>query len=111
MISPDLNGVRISPTREGVGVNGGALAERLRPGVTGTGGTLKAAGSVAGASSGEAFFTRFVLVCRESFSPLALFLVVDEGEGDALFFLVTKAVDCLAERLRDIYLSRQKANR
>jgi hypothetical protein len=35
-ISPDLSGVRISPTREGVGVNGGALAERLRPGVTGT---------------------------------------------------------------------------
>jgi hypothetical protein len=38
-ISPELSGVRISPTREGVGVNGGAfmaLAERLRPGVTGT---------------------------------------------------------------------------
>jgi hypothetical protein len=38
-ISPEVNGARISPIREGVGVNCGALialAERLGLGVTGT---------------------------------------------------------------------------
>ena len=45
-ISPELYCVRISPIREGVGVNCGGcavFAERLRMGVVGTAGTLNVA--------------------------------------------------------------------
>jgi hypothetical protein len=104
-ISPELYCVRISPIREGVGVKCGGcvvFAERLRIGVVGTGGTLNVADSATATSHGEAFFTRFRWFRGGISSQFVLFLVADEAEGDIPFTLAANAVECLAERRRDI---------
>lgn len=97
--------MRISPTRDGVGVKCGGcavFAERLRVGVAGTGGTLNVDDSATAPSRGEAFFTRFRWFCGGTSPPFVLFLVADEAEGDIPFVLAAKAVEFLAERRRDI---------
>lgn len=103
LISPELDGARMRPTIDGVGVIGGgfdALAVRFEFGVTGNGGTLKAIFESA------VFFALLGMLSGMPFSVGALLALLSCSGTDGLLVLLAREAVCRAERRTAIFNAR-----